>query len=288
MQARIAARRENLLGEGPCWVAAEKRLYWVDIRQRLLEWLDPATGASGVFPLERRASAMAPRKAGGLVLATDAGFAVFDTRSGTFTLKLDPEPERVWNRSNDGHLDLAGRFWMGTMDDTQERCSGAVYRLESDWRCTRVLDGLGIPNTLAAGADGRTFYLADSREQVMYAYDLSPAGELSRQRVFASTVGEVFTPDGSAVDAEGGLWNAQWGGWQVVRYNPDGRIDRVIDLPVGQPSSCAFGGEDLATLYITTARDGLAPEDLEQQPLAGSVFALEPGVRGLKLPLFAG
>jgi sugar lactone lactonase YvrE len=288
MQARIAAKRENLLGEGPCWVAAEHRLYWVDIRQRLLEWLDPATGEAGVFRLERRASAMAPRKAGGLVLATDGGFAIFDTKTGAFSLKFHPEPERVSNRSNDGHVDLEGRFWTGTMDDTQERCSGAVYRLDPDWSCTRVLDGLGIPNTLAAGADGKTFYLADSREQVLYAYDLSSEGELSRPRVFASTVGEVCTPDGSAVDAEGYLWNVQWGGWHVVRYAADGRIDRVLDLPVGQPSSCAFGGEDLGTLYITSARDGLSPEDLEQQPLAGSVFAVEPGVRGLKLPLFAG
>jgi L-arabinonolactonase len=288
MELRVAAKRENLLGEGPCWVPSERRLYWVDIKNRLLEWLSPSTGETGLWRLERQASALAPRKSGGLVLATDAGFATFDTGSGEFALLHNPEPERPWNRTNDGHVDRAGRFWVGTMDDTQERSSGAVYRLDSDWTCTRVLDGLGIPNTLISSPDGRVFYVADSREQVMYAYAMSESGELSHQRIFASTVGEVCTPDGSAIDEEGYLWNAQWGGWRIVRYAPDGTIDRMVDVPVGQPSSCAFGGDDLRTLFVTSAREGLAPEDLAEQPLAGSLFAFEPGVRGASPTVFGG
>jgi sugar lactone lactonase YvrE len=284
------APRANVLGEGPLWDAGAGRLYWVDIRGKLIEWFEPATGAAGRWSLERNPTALALRQAGGLLVATDTGFGVFDLDAGAFEHRHDPEPHLPFNRCNDGHTDRQGRFWVGTMDDRESQEDvGSVYRLDPDWSCTRMIEGLGIPNTLACSPDGRTLYVADSKAAVMWAYDLDPeAGTLGPRRRFADTVADSCSPDGSAVDAEGCLWNAQWGGWRLVRYRPDGAVDRIIEMPVEQPTSCAFGGEDLATLYVTSARDGLSEKALADQPLAGGLFALKPGVRGRLETPFAG
>ncbi|MEO8813282.1 MAG: SMP-30/gluconolactonase/LRE family protein, partial [Caulobacteraceae bacterium] len=193
------------------------------------------------------------------------------------------------NRANDGNVDLAGRFWFGTMDDEERLVRGAVYRLDPDWSVHRVLDGVGIANTRVVSPDGGTLYVADSRLGTLDAHAIDPAtGALGARRAFAHTRGEAFAPDGSAVDAAGYLWNAQWGGARLVRYAPDGAIDRIVAMPVDQPTSCAFGGADLATLYVTTARWGLSPDALARRPWAGSLLAFRPGVPGLVLPPFAG
>jgi L-arabinonolactonase len=283
------AKRRNILGEGPCWDAATGRLWWVDITSRLIEWLRPATGETGAYGLDRRASALAPRRDRTLLLATDRGFAVFDPESGRLEPRHHPEADLPGNRANDGHVDPQGRFWVGTMDDREQARSGSVYRLDPDWTVTRVIDGMAIPNSLVFSPDGRTLYVAESKDAALYAYEVDPAsGELGDCSLFASTREDGCSPDGSAVDAEGYLWNAQWGGWRLVRYAPDGRIDRIVDMPVEQPTSCAFGGEDLATLFVTSARTGLSDAALAAQPDAGSLFGFRPGVRGRPQPPFAG
>ncbi len=284
-----AAPRRNILGEGPVWDPARGRLYWVDIRGRLIEWLDPATGETGLWTLDRRPSALAPRGDGSLLLATDAGFAVFDVDAGRIDPRHHPEPHLPMNRSNDGHTDATGRFWLGTMNDTENASTGSLYRLDPDWTTTRVIPDMGIPNTLVSSPDGETFYVADSKVNRIWAYDLDlAAGTLGARRLFADTSADKCSPDGSAVDVEGCLWNCQWGGWRIVRYRPDGSVDRIIPMPVEQPTSCAFGGSDLATLYITSARDGLSEASLAKQPMAGSLFQLDPGVRGAPQAPFAG
>jgi len=284
-----AALRRNILGEGPTWDAESGRLYWVDIRGRLIEWLHPASGDSGLWTLDRRPSALALRQDGSLLVATDLGFAVFDVKAGALAAAHNPEPHLPANRSNDGHTDAKGRFWLGTMNDREAVETGSVYRLDPDWTCTRMIPDLGIPNTLVPSPDGRTFYVADSKANVLWAYDLDlEVGSLGARRLFADTSADNCSPDGSAMDAEGCLWNAQWGGWRIVRYRPDGAIDRIIPMPVEQPTSCAFGGEDLATLYVTSARDGLSEAALAKQPLAGSLFKLDPGVRGVPQTPFGG
>jgi len=284
----LVARRANVLGEGPCWDARSGRLYWVDIKSRRLEWLSPA-GGEGAWALPFQASVVVPRADGTLLLGTDRGIAVFDPATGAAEPRLELEPDRPWNRGNDGGVDLQGRFWFGTMDDEGARLTGAVYRLDADWTLTRVLDDLGIPNTLSVSPDGRTLYLADSFHQTLYGYSLDPrTGALGYRFVVADTREGTGTPDGSAVDAEGFIWNAQWGASRIVRYSPDGEIDRIVDTPVSQPTKCAFGGADLDVLYVTSARGGLSDEQLEREPLAGSVFSFRPGVRGLALPPFGG
>jgi sugar lactone lactonase YvrE len=230
-----------------------------------------------------RASALAARTAGGLLMATDCGLATFDPVSMRTEL-VRPMTFESGFRTNDGKIDPQGRFWWSTMDDDGGARPGALHMTRSDLSTVRVLDGLHIANAIAFTADGGTLYLADSRLQTLFACD---AADLSQRRTFARTTGRV-APDGAALDAEGGLWNAEWGGGRVVRYCPDGVVDRAVELPVEQPTSCAFGGPDLSTLYVTSAWDGLSDEARARQPLAGALFAIETGMPGLPLPLFQG
>jgi len=286
----LAVASRNILGEGPVWDARLGRLWWVDIKGGRLEWLHPASGAFGGVSVEGQVSAVAPRACGeGLLATRKDGVGILDPETGAFTHRFDPEPDWPDNRCNDGNVDLAGRFWFGTMDDGEAAHTGAVYRLDADWSCRRVLDGLGIANTLVCGPAGDRLYVADSARQIIDTLAFHPAtGEPGERAAFIHTLGEGFAPDGSAVDGEGFLWNAQWGGARLARYAPDGSLDRIVPLPVDHPSSCAFGGEDLATLYITTARWLLSDDSLSRQPWAGSLLSFKPGVRGLPLPPFAG
>ncbi|HYC05022.1 MAG TPA: SMP-30/gluconolactonase/LRE family protein [Azospirillaceae bacterium] len=279
----VAATR-CLLGEGPLWDPEAGRLYWFDIKGSRLHWLAPDREEVGTLELQARCSAAALTE-GGLIVASDRGIGLLDPGRRKLDIRLELEPDLPGNRSNDGKADPWGNFWVGTMDDAEAQASGALYRVTPDWTAERVLEGLRIPNTLAWSPDGATMIFADSGEATLYAFDLAPAsGRLSNRRVFA--VGDGGTPDGSAMDEEGFLWNAQWGGARVVRYAPDGSIDRVVPLPVDNPTSCAFGGDDLGTLYVTSARVGLSERELARQPLAGGVFAFQPGVRGLPVGRF--
>ncbi len=286
---RLGAATRNILGEGPVWDAARGRLYWVDIKGGALHWLHPASGAAGQVAVEGQVSSVAPRANGeGLLAARKDGLGLLDPDTGAFTHRFDPEPERPGNRANDGNVDLAGRYWFGTMHDGELDTTGAVYRLDPDWSCRRVLDGLGISNTLVVGPANDVLYVADSLLGIIDALAIDPAtGAPGARSPFIRTQG-AGGPDGSAVDADGFVWNAQWGAARLVRYAPDGEIDQVVPLPVDHPSSCAFGGEGLATLSLTTARWLLPDESLARQPWAGALLAFEPSVPGLALPPFGG
>lgn len=278
----------DLLGEGPCWSPQEGRLYWFDIERRMLSWWMPDTGTSGGFRLPMRASAAATRRDGGLIVATEAGVGVVDT-AGALRITHPMKLPRGF-RSNDGKIDGRGRFWWSTMDEDGGTRPGSIYRLDpGSAESVLALSGVHIPNTLTCTALADAIYIADSLRQTMFVHGVdADTGRLDSGREFAHTRGEAGTPDGSALDAEGFLWNAQWGGWRVVRYAPNGRVDRVVTMPVEQPTSCAFGGADLRTLYVTSARTGLSPQALKAQPKAGGLFAFTPGVAGLPLPMFSG
>ena len=278
---RVVVEALDRLGEGPCWSAADGRLYWFDIQGARLHWHEPASGGCGAWPLPYRASAAAPRRGGGLLVATERGLAFFDPSTGALDLR-QPMDLGAGFRSNDGVILGDGCFWWSSMDDDAGRRPGVVFRTCPDGFTEPVADGVHIANSLAMSPDGRRVFLADSLKQVIWACD---SGDLSRRSVFA--VLEAGAPDGSCVDAEGFLWTAEWGAWRVVRRAPDGSIDRVVEAPVEQPSACMFGGPDLATLFVTSAWDGLAAAARGRQPLAGALFALEPGVTGLPLPAFA-
>ncbi|HZZ33549.1 MAG TPA: SMP-30/gluconolactonase/LRE family protein [Phenylobacterium sp.] len=284
MDVRCVVNSDDRLGEGPCWSPLDGRLYWFDIKGQRLAWYEPKSDGRGAFNLPFRASAAAPRRQGGLVMATDKGLAVCDPDKGTLEM-VRPFELPPGFRTNDGKIDLEGNFWWSTMDDDHGEQPGAVYRTRPDFETERMLTGIHIPNTISVSPDSRTLYLADSRLQTIFAHDMA---DLSKLRNFAHTAGAPASPDGSAVDAEGYLWNAQWGGWRIVRYAPDGQIDAILPMPVQQPTSCAFGGEDLTTLFITSAWDELSLGARASQPLSGGLFAVETGVKGLALPLFEG
>jgi sugar lactone lactonase YvrE len=284
MDVRCVVKSDDRLGEGPVWSPLDGRLYWFDIKGQRLAWYQPKTDDRGAFNLPFRASAAAPRRQGGLLMATDKGLVICDPDKATLEVVRAYELPPGF-RTNDGKIDLDGNFWWSTMDDNHGEQTGAVYRTRPDFETERMLTGIHIPNTLSVSPDGKTLYLADSKLQTIFAHEMA---DLSKLRNFAHTAGAPASPDGSAVDAEGYLWNAQWGGWRIVRYAPDGQIDTILPMPVQQPTSCAFGGEDLSTLFITSAWDELPMGARAGQPLSGGLFAVETGVKGLALPLFEG
>jgi L-arabinonolactonase len=288
MQATLAVDCRNQLGEGPVWDVREQALYWVDIVGRLVQRFDPATGGTRRWSLPERVASLALRRESGMVLALESGFAFFDLVTGGIRWIARPEAMIARNRFNDGKCDSAGRFWAGTMDDTATEHTGSLYRLDPDLSAHRMDGAIGISNSLAWSPDDRTFYFADTLDGVIYAYDFeAAAGALSNKRAFAKP-GGPGAPDGSTIDSEGFLWNAEWDGGRLVRYAPDGSVERQVELPVQRPTCCAFGGPDLRTLYVTSASLGLDDAARASQPWAGCVLALDLGVAGLPSHRFAG
>jgi sugar lactone lactonase YvrE len=278
-----------LLGEGPLWEAGDRMLYWVDIKGQEVHRFDPARGRDERWRVGEAVGSLARRAAGGLVLALRSGFHFFDPATGRTTPIVHPEPERTENRFNDGKPDRQGRFWAGSMHDPETRPTGALYRLDPDLSCHRLLDGLVCPNALCWSPDGRTMYHADTPRRTVWAWDFDPArGDIANRRTFAQIPPADGAPDGATVDAEGFVWLAHWGGWRLTRFDPHGRVARVVPLPVQQPTCPAFGGPDLDVLYVTSASIGLAEAARARQPLAGALFALDPGVRGLPEARFRG
>jgi sugar lactone lactonase YvrE len=275
----IAARTRDSLGECPIWDEREAALWWVNIHAPAVKRLDPVTGKVAEIAMPEPVGSIALRRQGGLLAALQSGFYLLEP-GGALELFARPGGHGADHRLNDGRCDRAGRFWAGSMNEATKAPSGSLYRLSPDGTCRRMRGGIAIPNSLAWSPDGRTMYFADSPRDTIWAYDYClEEGEASNERVFARTEGGH--PDGSCVDAEGCLWNAQYGAGQVVRYTPEGKIDRIVALPVANPTCCAFGGAQLETLYITSASQRLTPEALAKQPLAGSVLTVRPGVRGI-------
>jgi sugar lactone lactonase YvrE len=269
------------------WDEREAMLWWVDSRWPAVKRLDPATGAVMMLVLPEIVGSIALREAGGLLAATKSGIHFLDPAGGALEAKADPEGHLPDNRFNDGRCDRAGRFWAGTMSDVNRDPVGSLYRFDAGFGCTKLRNAIIIPNSLAFSPDGRTMYFADTNRYTIWAYDYDPAsGAATRERVFADT--GRGRPDGSCVDADGCLWNADYGASRLVRYTPAGKVDRAVDLPVTNPTCCCFGGADLGTLYVTTATQRLTPEELARQPLAGSLLALRPGAQGLPEGRFAG
>lgn len=285
MDIDVAARTRNQLGEGPVWVTREQALYWVDIPGKGLHIHWPETGKTRSMDLERRMTCIAPLAGGGFVCTYDAGFALLDDDTGFVRWLARPEAEIPTNRFNDGGVDPLGRFYCGTMNEDDRAPTGALYRLEADGGATAVADKISVSNSTAWSPDGRTLYFCDTSEALIRAYDYDPdSGAVGDMRIFATSEGIQGKPDGSAVDSEGYLWNARFRGWGLVRFAPDGSVDRIVELPVSCVTCCAFGGEDMKTLYITSASEPLSAEDKEAQPLAGALISIRVDVPGLVKP----
>lgn len=282
-------RGAETLGECTIWCEREQLLWWVDSRGPTLNHFDPSSGAVRRLALPEVIGSFALREAGGMIAALKTGLYRLDPSSGALALVAAPEAHLPENRFNDGRCDRAGRFWAGTMCDARRDPTGSLYRLDPGGRCTTMRGDVIVPNSIAWSPDDRIMYFADTYRHRIWIYDFDlAAGAISNERLFVDASGHPGRPDGSCVDAEGCLWNAEYGGWRLVRYTPAGGIDRVIEMPVSNPTCCCFGGRQLDTLYVSSARQRLTPGDLKRQPLAGSVFALRPGVTGLPEARFAG
>jgi sugar lactone lactonase YvrE len=236
-------------------------------------------------------NALAPRASGGLVMTTPRGFALWDEPTAALTLLALPATEPPATRLNDGAVDPAGRFWAGTMRVGSEGdpARGSLYRLDPDHSVTRMDAGFVASNGLGWSPDGTTMYFTDSRRLVIYAYDFDVStGAIEHRRPLIEMPDDAGIPDGLMVDSEGCIWSAHWGDWRLVRYDPEGKKERDIALPLHYPTSCAFGGPALDELYITSATAWLSAEERADQPLAGDVFRLKLGIQGLESPRYLG
>ena len=270
----------GVLGEGPVWVAREAALYWLDIKGRKIFRLGD-DGAFAQWPTPRRIGSLAPRRNGAFIAGTDEGIAIVDPAADRFEIVANPEEALPGNRFNDGKVDRRGRFWAGTMDDSEREASGTLYCVGPDFAWTAVDRDYKVTNGPAFSPAGDVMYHNDSARLVTYAFDLDVNGKASNRRTFLQFGPGDGYPDGMTVDAEGCLWIAFWDGWCVRRYSPEAQWIETIRMPVQRPTSCAFGGRDLDRLYVTSASVNLDEDALNMQPNAGGLFMLVPGVRGL-------
>jgi sugar lactone lactonase YvrE len=280
----VAIHAQALLGEGPRWDAAARRLLWVDIEGEALHVFDPARDHDRTIRLGARVGAAAPTASGDVLVALADRLATVDLEDGT-TRTVAEIPHGPELRLNDGACDAAGRFWVGSMALDERPAAAALYRYAGDGALDLVLDAVTLSNGLGWSPDGATMYYVDSLTYRIDAFDFDlAAGELSGRRQWVAIEPGAGIPDGLAVDGEGGVWLALWGGAAVRRYSPDGALDRVLEVPTDNVTACCFGGEDGTSLYVTTASVGLAGE----QPLAGDVFVAEVDVAGPPAQPFAG
>jgi sugar lactone lactonase YvrE len=290
-EVSLVLRASAQIGEGPVWDASTQRLYWVDIVGQELHAFNPSDGTNTTHACPDIVTSVSPRAGGGLLLTLRRSFALFDEASGRFDIIADVEPDRPGNRFNDGKTDRRGRHWAGTMGDIDwNHPIGNLYRFGPDRRAVRVATEIRCSNGIAWSPDDRTMYFCESFAYVIHAYDFDiVSGEIENRRTFATVdAASGSFPDGITVDADGFLWCAQPVFGRLVRYDPNGRIERIIELPVSRGTSVMFGGPDLSTLYITTMRTTLDERQLSEEPLAGSLLAITPGVRGLAETPFAG
>jgi sugar lactone lactonase YvrE len=281
----------NVIGEGPVWHSQENCLYWVDfIEQFQILRFAPQTRRLDVFETGMPVMALAIRKTGGFVAATAKGLAHWDTQRQTFETFCDPLAGRAGIRFNDAATDSRGRFWVGTLNDANPKGpDGELFCLHGDHSFQLMDKDITVANGIGWSPDRKIMYFTDSFRYCIYAYDYSAAsGSIANRRIFVQTTPDGGIPDGLAVDTEGGVWSAYCGGWRVVRYNPEGKVDREYRLPVANPTSCAFGGKHLDELYITSAALGLSADDKRKHPLSGDLFCLKAGVAGMDEPRFAG
>lgn len=290
MNVEVALEARATLGEGPLWDTRRQRLYWVDIEGGLLHVFNPADGSDKAHAIGQRVSTVVVRRRGGLLLGLEEGIASYDPDTGALELICRPEGTNPDVRFNDGKCDPAGRFWAGTMTFSRTPGGANLWRLDTDLSVQRMLDGVTTSNGLVWSLDRDTMYYIDSGTPQVDAFDFDlDSGQISHRRTVVRVPESQGKPDGMAIDQEGKLWVAQYRGGRVCRWDPvDGRLLQTIAIPASLTTACALGGANLDELFVTTARDGLTPEQLAAQPHAGSLFRVRVAVPGLESHEFAG
>jgi sugar lactone lactonase YvrE len=285
--AELLFEAQNTLGEGPLWNPAQACLYWVDIEAGHLYQSQPGLQGYSKTHFDTPLGAFCFTAQGGFILATGDGFLAWEGDQAQPSLMWNPLPGRAGVRLNDGKVDPAGRFWAGSMDTQQVK--GELYRLDPDGGQHTLLHNIGISNGLGWSPDRKRMYYTDSLKRTIFTFDYElGSGAISNPRPFVQLTddGSDMVPDGLCVDAEGCVWSAQWNGWQVVRYDPQGKPLMAVSVPAQRVTSCCFGGDCWDQLFITTARTGLREAELGDQPHAGDVFVLQTNTSGLGTHFF--
>ncbi|MEN3177296.1 SMP-30/gluconolactonase/LRE family protein [Gluconobacter sp. OJA] len=292
MHITVVADLKTTLGENPLWDADTQRIFWVDSLGRRLFRATADGQEIRAWDFPASIGSMALRHGGGAVVALRTGVFMLDFHTGALTRVVDPGHDRAHLTLNDGKVDRQGRFIFGSMVvDAAENRFAALYRLDTDLSLHRLRGGIGVSNGPCWSPDGCRFYFSDTHSNEMMVYDYVTAeGALSRGRPFVTLPSDgTGRLDGACVDAEGCVWSAHCGAGQIVRYQPDGTIDRVIQMPVRRVTSVAFGGAGLDILFVTSMAHGLQPDAVADHPLRGALFAVHGlGVTGMAEPRFAG
>jgi sugar lactone lactonase YvrE len=272
----VACNVENELGEGPVWDSTTKTICWVDIIKGEIHELNPSTDNHRIINTHEMIGSFAVCTDGNFIAALQHGFTFINRETGEKKFIADPECDIPGNRFNDGKCDPAGRFWTGTMSFNTTDASASLYQLNGKLEVSKHETGITISNGLDWSLDKKTFYYIDTPTFKVDAFDYdNETGEISNRRTVIEIPKEEGFPDGMCIDAAGMLWIAHWGGWQVTRWDPaTGKKIDAIKLPVSQVTSCCFGGENLDSLYVTCAREGLTEAQLDKEPLAGSLFVI--------------
>ena len=285
-QIELVFSARDVLGEGPRWHAQEQCLYWVDIESKYYHRLDPTTQTHQIFEIGELVGVVGFRERGGLVLASERGFSFFDPEARCLEPIGNPEAGKINTQFNDGAVDRLGRFWAGTLGDS---FNNSLYRLDLDLSINRMDTGFDVSNGMGWSPDNRVMYFTDSTPGIIYAYDFDlAAGSIANRRKFVDRSGLEGVPDGLTVDAEGFVWSAVWGGHCIERYDPEGKLEQRIDLPVSWPTSLTFGGKNLDVLYITSALYEIPKEERHRYSLDGSLFCIKGLAKGIQEPMFMG
>jgi len=281
---QCAVAGNDILGETPLWCAETRSLLWLDIDGGRVQRFHPETGRHDVFTFDAKfvGTLALTDAAGCVILGLDLALVVFELSTGQQRLLCQVEPQGTDNRLNDGRCDVRGRLWVGTMDNQLSRPNGAFYRIDPNGAIHRQFADIIVSNTVAFSPSQDTLYFSDTRRFMTWKFPFNAEnGTLGDRSIFVDHTGTRDRPDGACVDSDGFIWTAIFAGGRVVRFSPSGEVDRVIELPVTNPTCACLGGRDLKTLYVTTARKFLDRRQLRQQPLAGSVLAIEVDVPGL-------
>ena len=283
-------QEQAILGEGPIWDEQANVLWWIDIVGKKLFKLDPSSGENSAFDLPEKPGTVVIAADGRLVLALKSGFHWFDPQTQELTFISDPDRDEPETRFNEGKCDPAGRFWAGTMEDAETgKHIGSLFSLQND-QCTKHLTGIGVSNGIVWNNAADTMYYIDSPTRNVDAFDYDQAsGTITNRRTVFKVTPEQGYPDGMSIDSDDNLWICLWHGWSLIQADPrNGQLLRTIKVPVRNVTACAFGGENLQDLYITTARKGNTDVELEQQPDAGGLFHTTVDAVGTTFAKFAG
>ena len=287
VKVEVLVKGRYLVGECPIWRAAENALYWVDIFGHAIHRLDLSSGRASEWPMPEDIGCFGLYANGDMLVALRSGIHRYDPSSRQLSLLAAADYDTATRRFNDGRCDARGRFWVGTMYEPRNASLGSLYCFDpAKGLSIKLPDSVIVANGMAFSPDERSFYISDSTAHKVWVHDFDPdTGNLSNRRLIIEATEAMGRPDGAAIDSDGGYWSAMIG--KVVRFAPDGRLDRVIEVPARRVTMCAFGGAAMNQMFITTACSGYTDEDFKRDPLAGSIFVCRPGVTGIPEPVVA-